>query len=936
MKCNIIPCNTHNSPSFRRTSIALLLTGFIVAGCGDHMKGHDQLVQEAQQASTKGDHALATINLKTAVEQEPDRAETRILLAKSLLDNGLPNDAEKQLRRAFQINSDRKQITPLLVKSLLAQKNYKGVIDETDTAAGAGILDLISLAGRAKAFLMLNQVDEADHIYEQLLKQSPTNIEARIGKAQIAMTRGELDKAADIIGLILKATPNQTDALGILASIQSAKNDTAAAIGTYSRIIAQTPKETSAYVRLVDLLASNKRFNEAEQQIVRMRAAIEAPGMAEYLSAIVAFRQAKLDDARKRVQNADREMPQFVPAMLLAGQIELAANEPLKAANVFQQVLNLSPNDIQARMLLAQAQMLLKQPQKAYETLKPALLAAPYSAPLYTLAGEALLYSNDDRQAITFLEYAAKLAPDSARVKQSLTLSKMAKGETSESSVDSSKLNPRTAEVVKILNALNAGKFAEAEQMASKHAATHEDDALMHNLLGVARARAGKAEPARQAFEKALAVRGAYYPALVNLSLLDIKQGSPDLAIARFDQILKARPNDVTALLGRAEIGMRAGQSPAQVERFLQAAHKSNPAMLQPSLMLAQLYFQLADHGRALEYALNARNIAPNNKEVLRVLGMSQLATGDRAGAVTTLTQWVVAAPGEVTPLIQLARAQANDNRSASAEHSLKKALEIEHQNVQAHVELALLYAKTGRAADANRKLAELGALKLSETDLRELQADVAMAAGKSSDATRAYQALYQISPSPRLLSKLHDSLVQAGKTDDAIRLGQAWIERNPEDIGSHYFLADAASRANRPKIAAGYYETILKRNPNDMTALNNGAQAYATFDSKRAIALASQAYKLAPENPFILDTYGWTLVQSGKFKEGLKYIEQAFRKNGRQPDINYHYAVALAKAGDRLTAKERLEELLKTNPNFIDAAEAKYLLEQLSREVGG
>ncbi|MBB5020274.1 putative PEP-CTERM system TPR-repeat lipoprotein [Chitinivorax tropicus] len=927
--------NPYTSRRIKPTLISLLFISLSLQGCGDRLKNHDQLVEEARQASAKGDHSTAAINLKSAVEKEPERAQTRVLLAQTLLDSGQAADAEKQLRRAFQINNDQKLITPLLVKTLLAQKNYKGIIEETDIAAGAGTLDGESSAGRAKAYLMLNRIDEAERIYTQLIKQQPNVLAAQIGLAQIAVSRGDLTQATELINSALTTAPNHVEALYILATLHTAKNDTDGAIATYRKIITQAAKEATAYVRLVDLLAARKQFEVAQQEISKLRQTQGMAGMVDYLSAIVAFRQGKLDEARKLIQSADREMPQFVPSMLLAGQIELAANDPQKAANAFQQVLNLSPNDIQARMLLAQAQILLKQPQQAYETLKPALLAAPYSAPLYTLAGEALLYSNDDRQAIAFLEYAAKLAPDSARVSQSLTLSKMAKGGVTDDHLMQSKINPRTTEVVKIINALNAGKLAEAEQMAAKHANNHQDDALMHNLLGVARARAGKHDQARQAFEKALAIRATYYPALVNLSLLDIKLGHTQAAISRFDQHLKMRPGDVTALLGRAEVGLRAGEKPGQIERFLQSAHKANPGMLQPALMLAQLFFQSADHGRAMEYALKARNIAPNDKDVLQILGMSQLASGDRNGAISTLTQWVIASPGEAGPLIQLAKAQAGDNRAASAEHSLRKALEIEPKNIQAHVELALLYAKAGRAADANRKLAELSDLKLSASDQKELQADIAMAAGKSADATSTYQSLYQTTPSPRLLSKLHDALVQAGKVDEAIRIGQTWLQNNPDDIGSHYFLANAASNAKRPKIAAGYYEVILKKNPDDLTALNNAAQAYVQFDTKRAIDLATQAFKLAPENPFVLDTYGWSLLHSGKFKEGIKHIELAYRKNGQQPDIQYHYAVALAKTGDRMSAKERLSELLKTHPNFPDAAEAKYLFEQLTREVG-
>ncbi len=84
---------------------------------------------------------------------------------------------------------------------------------------------------------------------------------------------------------------------------------------------------------------------------------------------------------------------------------------------------------------------------------------------------------------------------------------------------------------------------------------------------------------------------------------------------------------------------------------------------------------------------------------------------------------------------------------------------------------------------------------------------------------------------------------------------------------------------------------------------MNNLAWLYYLQKDARALATARQAYQASPRAPQIADTYGWLLVESGNVTDGLKSLHGALLASPGQPELVYHYAVALARSGDHAHA---------------------------------
>ena len=80
------------------------------------------------------------------------------------------------------------------------------------------------------------------------------------------------------------------------------------------------------------------------------------------------------------------------------------------------------------------------------------------------------------------------------------------------------------------------------------------------------------------------------------------------------------------------------------------------------------------------------------------------------------------------------------------------------------------------------------------------------------------------------------------------------------------------------------------------------------------ARTLIETAHKLAPEDPFILDSMGWVMFRLGDLKKAVSYLERAF---AQRPDaeIAAHLGEVLWAQGERARAQKIWSEALKEHP---------------------
>ena len=142
-------------------------------------------------------------------------------------------------------------------------------------------------------------------------------------------------------------------------------------------------------------------------------------------------------------------------------------------------------------------------------------------------------------------------------------------------------------------------------------------------------------------------------------------------------------------------------------------------------------------------------------------------------------------------------------------------------------------------------------------------------------------------------------------------------VEQFPESFELLYDRAMAAERVDRLDVLESDLRRVIQLKPDYAHAYN--ALGYTLADRTgrhdEAFALIEKAVKLAPEDPFILDSLGWVQYRRGNLDEALKHLRGAFRARP-DPEIAAHLGEVLWKLGQRDEARGVWQAALKENPD--------------------
>jgi len=147
-------------------------------------------------------------------------------------------------------------------------------------------------------------------------------------------------------------------------------------------------------------------------------------------------------------------------------------------------------------------------------------------------------------------------------------------------------------------------------------------------------------------------------------------------------------------------------------------------------------------------------------------------------------------------------------------------------------------------------------------------------------------------------------TLLELKKYQDAINTfttGVGLVYNNNTLEASFYTnIAEANSKLGNLEEAYTNYEKAIAIDEKNNLALNN--YAYSLVIHLKNLAKAEEMSKKTitaePENPSYLDTYGWILFKSGKYKEAEKYISRALALASTSAEVMEHYGDILFKLG--------------------------------------
>jgi len=254
----------------------------------------------------------------------------------------------------------------------------------------------------------------------------------------------------------------------------------------------------------------------------------------------------------------------------------------------------------------------------------------------------------------------------------------------------------------------------------------------------------------------------------------------------------------------------------------------------------------------------------------------------------------------------------------ADAQTAFSRALKL------GYYEPTSIYLGLGQAAEGLKRYDEaIGWYqKVDSGDWVRAQLKIAtlIARQQNLDAGRAY--LQKIEP-----RSAEDRIQMIQVEAQLLRDAKQWKEtydllskavlQYPDSYEVRYDRAMAAERVDKLDVMESDLRSVIKMKPDYAHAYN--ALGYTLADKTNRLAeakdLIEKAYKLQPDDPFILDSLGWIYYRMGQSELALKHLHTAYAARP-DPEIAAHLGEVLWKIGQHDEAQKIWRAALADNPN--------------------
>lgn len=882
----------------------------------------------------KGDYKSAELALKSAVQSDPANPEARYRLGYLLYKKEQYPAAEKEFRTALEKGGRRETLLPLLGQVLLRQGQADTLLKEVEAAPQMPAdlrAELLTL--RAKAMLLKGQGEAAGQTLAEAERTAPDNPRVMAARALMRFMAGEQEPALALLEQAIGRDRGNAEFWNAKGDLLRLRHQDRDALAAYARASELEPQAIAPRLAIVALLIEGNDRDRAAAELKRAREIAPGNLLLRYLDALLDFRAGRLAPAQDKLLQVLKGAPDYPPAQLLAGAVALMSGQRETAINHLTRYLEQQPDHPYARKLLATAMVESGQLDRARELIGELRDSTGRDPMLAILRGDIALRSGNRAEAQRQLAEAVQATPDNPALLTQLAARLVRSGNDAGAIEALRKALARDpahdkAAVMLIMLHLKAKRHEAALQTVEALAKALPKSALAPNLRGVVEMSRGNADQARAQFLAALQLDPQFMPAVTNLAQLELIRKDVKAARGHYEQLLKKAPGNGQAWQALAELDLLERNERAFLEHIEQAK-RVTPKAPSPRLLAARYWLDRNDSDKALAEA-RAGLDATGDARFHELLGMTHMLRRDHAQATATFRKWVAASPRDARAHFLLAQAQHAAGDPASAAASLDKALEINPNLADATLAKVKLLVENKNLSDALTLAQDYRKRQPASPSGLEGEAVVLAARGQHAEAARLWEKAAQLSGQTRHAVLALQAHIQAGETATGETYLTAWLDKHPKDVAARHALAKSLLQRDQDRAAVDQYGLLLKQAPKDVVALNNQATVLVKLRDKRAVPTAETALRLAPGNAAVQDTYGWALSEAGQAGRGLPYLRKALAAQPDNPDIRWHLAVSLQRAGDNAGAMAELDRLLTSRVAFAQQAEARKLLDQL------
>ena len=438
-------------------------------------------------------------------------------------------------------------------------------------------------------------------------------------------------------------------------------------------------------------------------------------------------------------------------------------------------------------------------------------------------------------------------------------------------------------------------------------------------------------------------------------------------AVVQTDELDEAQ--DVFERGLREEPAVSRGSMIFQIQRLLSHAKNKNaaynvlqavlapyPDLVETHLALAYGAYAKGDNQKAQEEAQIALKAKPDSQQAALMIAQ---VNPDREAAMKFLAHFIAAHPGARELRIAYARGLVEQKHYKEAEHELAFLLKSDPENLSVLYMLGILEAQTNDYKAAERHLTAFievlatrpgedhdatSALQLLsqiaeerkdyETALRWLDmidspdayvgVEIRRAGifARKGNLDGARKVLAELKPEDQpqqiqVIAAEAQILRDANRPAEAMAVLDTGIQRFPENTDLMYDYAMNAEKAGKLDVCEATLRKIIAMAPANQQAYNALGYTFAERNMRleEAYTLVQTALKLAPDDPFIIDSMGWVQYRMGKLKEAEELLRRAYSIRP-DPEIAVHLGEVLWVRGQKADAHKMWREASSKDPD--------------------
>jgi tetratricopeptide (TPR) repeat protein len=469
-------------------------------------------------------------------------------------------------------------------------------------------------------------IDESVWLLRQAIEHHQDSAYLKLEMAGLLFIKKENRKALDLVQQVLADTPDNIEALILAGRIYQQQKDIPKAVEAYEKVLSSQPADQGIYLVLGRIYWNQNNFIDSERVFRRMTVNLPGSYAAYYFYGKALAAQGKAAMAEKALLRSIKLEPSLEEARHELLKIYRSQNEHQKIVQVYQSLLEIDPGNHQAAFGLAEEYQKTNRIAESLDILRdlgrrvdddatiiPTLFerylevknyteaswmligmlkSAPRNSDLHYMAGIAFSGMQKDAQALSHM---LKVAPDSRFYTNAVVHSAMLYHDS--------------------------GKLKHAIDLMQQ-AVSHDPENIDYYLyLGSFYEELERFDEALQALQHGLEKDGSNGRLYFRIGVVYDKMGLKDQSIAAMKNVLRLTPNDAEALnyLGYtyADLGINLDEAETLIQTALSL--KPNDGYITDSL--GWVYFKRGNYGRALEWLTKAVNLIPDDPVILEHLG---------------------------------------------------------------------------------------------------------------------------------------------------------------------------------------------------------------------------------------------------------------------------------------------------------------------------